>query len=341
VASLERHFAVGIAGLAGASLLTGAVTRYTGKRERAHRYQLHERPDGSLLEVDVNIPPQARRVVLLDNGLGAPQEYWDWVCGALPADMGYVRFNRPGYGLSAPDARYGLELHFELLQELRDTYVADLPVVLAGHSLGGYFVAAYASLHPDAAKGVTHVVMIDATEVVSLRHARRTDVDRWSHQRMLMEQVFAGTGLSVFRPAMNVNQQYRPDINRSYRAFLATPRTWATAYREYRDAMTYPELADLDCPLTVITAENNIGDNARHAGIQARLAVISDRARHHFVDGSDHESLLAVRQHAEEVTELIAGEPPSEPLGSSWRPSTKGSRTAEGSAEREEELTRS
>ncbi|MEU0051429.1 alpha/beta hydrolase [Streptomyces sp. NPDC006309] len=287
--------------------------------------------------MDVHIPAQAQRAVLFDNGMGAPQEYWDWVCAALPADMGYVRFNRPGYGLSTPDTRYGLESHFELLQELRDTYIADLPVVLAGHSLGGYLVAAYASLHPDAVRGVTHVVMIDATEVVSLRHARRTDVDRWSHQRMLMEQVFAATGLSVFRPAMNVNQQYRPEINRSYRAFLATPRTWATAHREYRDAMTYPELTHLDCPLTVVTAENNIGDNTLHAGIQARLAVISGRARHHFVDGSDHESLLAVRQHAEEVAERIAGEPPSEPLGPSWRPSTTGRRVATSTAAREKE----
>ncbi|GAB7031899.1 alpha/beta hydrolase [Streptomyces sp. NPDC021749] len=338
MASLERQFAVGMAGLAGASLLTGAVTRFTGRRERARRYLLHERPDGSLVEVAVHIPPQARRVVLLDNGMGAPQEYWDWVCGALPADMGYVRFNRPGYGLSTPDPTYGLEPHFELLQELRDTYIAGLPVVLAGHSLGGYLVAAYASLHPDAVKGVTHVVMIDATEVVSLRHSRRTEVDQWSHQRMLMEQVFAATGLSVFRPAMNTNQQYRRDINKSYTAFLANPRTWAKAYREYRDAMTYPELTALDCPLTVITAENNIGDNTRHAGIQARLAVISDRARHHFVAGSDHESVLAVRPHAEEVAELIAGEPPSEPLGPSWQPSTKGRRAAEGTVEREEEL---
>ncbi len=338
MASLERQFAVGISGLAGAGLLTGAVTRFTGKRERARRYRLHERPDGSLVEVDVHIPPRAQRAVLLDNGMGAPQEYWDWVCGALPADMGYVRFNRPGYGLSTPDTRYGLDRHFELLQELRDTYVAGLPLVLAGHSLGGYLVAAYAALHPDASEGVTHVVMIDATEVVSLRHARRTDVDRWSNQRMVMEQVFAGTGLSVFRPAMNRNRQYRPDINRSYRAFQATPRTWATAHREYRDAMTYPQLTDLDCPLTVITAENNIGDNTLHAGIQARLAVISQRARHHFVAGSDHESLLSVRPHAEEVAELLAGEPPSEPLGTSWRPSTRKLRSVDSTAEREEEL---
>ncbi|MFI9079053.1 alpha/beta fold hydrolase [Streptomyces sioyaensis] len=299
---------------------------------------MHERPDGSLVEVAVHIPPQAKRAVLFDNGMGAPQEYWDWVCNALPADMGYVRFNRPGLGLSTSNTQYGLEPHFELLQELRDTYIADLPVVLAGHSLGGYFLAAYAAQHPDAAKGVTQVVMIDATEVVSLRHSRRTEVDRWSHQRMLMEQVFAATGLSVFRPAMNTNQQYRPDINRSYRAFLASPRTWAKAYREYRDAMTYPELTALDCPLTVITAENNIGDNTLHAGIQARLAVISDRARHHFVDGADHESILAVQPHAEEVAELIAGEPPSEGLGQSWQPSTTGRRTTEGAVERAEEL---
>ncbi|MFD8549891.1 alpha/beta fold hydrolase [Streptomyces sp. NPDC059649] len=337
MASLERQFAVGLAGLAGASLLTGAVTRFTGKRERARRYLLHERPDGSLVEVAVHIPPQARRVVLLDNGLGAPHEYWDWVCGALPADMGYVRFNRPGYGLSTPVTQYGLQRHFTLLQELRDTYIPDLPVVLAGHSLGGYFVAAYASRHPGALKGVTAVVMIDATEVTSLRHSRRTNVDRWARQSLVMEQIYAWAGLSAFRPAKNVNKQYRPEINRSYAAFMTTPRAWATARQEYRDAMTFPELTDLDCPLTVVTAEENVGDNATHHAVQARLVAISDRSRHHFIDGSDHESVLAVPAHAEQVAEVIAGEPPT---GTGpERPKSAEKRPAAGrAAEREEEL---
>ncbi|MGD3106609.1 alpha/beta fold hydrolase [Streptomyces sp. YGL11-2] len=299
----------------------------------------HERPDGSLVEVDVKIPPNARRMVLLDNGLGMAHEYWDWVCEALPADMGYVRFNRPGYGLSTPSKQYGLDRHFELVQELRETYVGDLPLVLAGHSLGGYLIAAYASLHPDAVKGVTAVVMIDATEVVSLRYSRRTEVDRWSRRSMVMEQVYSGTGLSVFRPALNVNKQYRPEINRSYLAFLAQPSTWATAGREYRDAMTYPELAELDCPLTVITAENNVGDNAIHHGVQARLPLISARSRHHFVDGSDHESLLSVPEHAREVAELIAGEPPSERTDPEQSRPGKGRQAEESAAEREKELT--
>ncbi|PNE36149.1 Pimeloyl-ACP methyl ester carboxylesterase [Streptomyces yunnanensis] len=340
MASLERQFAVGIAGLAGASLLTGAVMRFTGKRERARRYLMHERPDGSLVEVDVSIPSQARRVVLLDNGLGAPHEYWDWVCDALPADMGYVRFNRPGYGLSTPVAQYGLHRHYALLQELRDTYVPGLPVVLAGHSLGGYFVAAYASRHPGALEGVSAVVMIDATEVTSLRHSRRTDIDRWAHQSLVMEQAYAWAGLSAFRPAKNVNQQYRPEINRSYTAFMTNPRSWATAHREYRDAMTYPELTDLDCPLTVVTAENNVGDNTMHHAVQARLAAISKRSRHHFIEGSDHESALAVPDHARQVAEVIAGEPPTGRAGPERRQTATKDRPASvRDTEREEELT--
>ncbi|MGW7261716.1 alpha/beta fold hydrolase [Streptomyces sp. NPDC054834] len=263
-------------------------------------------------------------------------EYWDWVCGRLPQDMGYLRFNRPGYGLSTPATRYGLERHFVLLQELRDTYASDLPLVLAGHSLGGYLVAAYASLHPGAAQGVSSVVMIDATDVRMLRLSRRTDVDRWSRQSMLMEQVYALAGLSAFRPALNVNKTYRPDVNRSLTAFLAHPRAWATSYREYRDAMTYPELTGLDTPLTVITAENNHGDNAAHHAVQAGLATLSKRSHHHFVDGSDHESLLSVQQHAEQVAELIAGDPPSEPARRQ-RPSAEDRPAARKTAVREEE----
>lgn len=321
MASLERQFAVGISGLAGASLLTGAVMRFTGRRERARRYMLHERPDGSLIEVAVDIPPQARRVVLLDNGMGMPHEYWDWVCGALPADLGYVRFNAPGYGLSTPTTHYGLERHFALLQELRETYAAGLPLVLAGHSLGGYFVAAYASLHPGAAEGVSAVVMVDATDVAHLRSSRRSEVDRWSRQSMLMERVYALAGLSAFRPALNKNKTYRPDINRSSIAFLAEPRTWALAYRDYRDAMTYPALTGLDVPLSVVTAENNHGDNDAHHAVQAKMAALAKSSRHHIVDGADHESLLTVQAHAEKVAEVIAGDPPTGQTGPEGRQS--------------------
>ncbi|WP_236573834.1 alpha/beta fold hydrolase [Streptomyces sp. GS7] len=278
-------------------------------------------------------------MVLLENGLGMPHEYWDWVCDALPEDMGYVRYNRPGYGLSTPSPRYGLEHHFALVQELRETYVADLPLVLAGHSLGGYLIAAYASRHPGATEGVTAVVMIDATEVNHLRSSRRSDMDRWSHQSMLMEQVWAVTGLSVFSPALNQHKTYRPEINRLYTSFLAHPRTWALTFRDYRDAMTYPELTELDVPLTVVTAENNQGDNAAHHIVQTRLAALSTRSRHHFVDGADHESLLSIKPHAEQVAEVIAGEPPTERTGSEQQQSAKNGPVAGNAEEREKELT--
>ncbi|WP_241777778.1 alpha/beta hydrolase [Streptomyces sp. CT34] len=277
-------------------------------------------------------------MVLLDNGLGTTHEYWDWVCEALPADMGYVRFNRPGYGLSTPSKRYGLERHFALLQELRETYVADLPLVLAGHSLGGYFVAAYASLHPGAKEGVTGVVMIDATDVAHLRSSRRADIDRWSRQSMLMEQVFAVAGLSALRPALNQHKTYRPEINRSYTAFLAQRRTWALAYRDYRDAMTYPELASVDSPLTVITAENNKGDNAAHQKVQAKLATLSKRSRQRCIDGSDHESLLSIQPHAAQVAEIIADEPPTGRADAERRKSAGARPAVKSAADREKEL---
>ncbi|MEU9118595.1 alpha/beta hydrolase [Streptomyces sp. NPDC048506] len=306
---------------------------------------MHERPDGTLIEVDVHIPPNARRAVLFDNGLGMPHEYWDWICDALPADMGYVRFNRPGYGLSTPTRQYGLERHFALLQELRETYTADLPLVLAGHSLGGYLVGAYASLHPGAAEGVTAVYMIDATDVAHLRASRRSELDRWSTQSMLMERVYAVAGLSAFRPAHNRHKTYRPEINRSHAAFLAHARSWVTAFQEYRDAMTYPELTVLDCPLTVVTAESNHGDNAAHHAVQAKLATLSKRSRHHIVDGSDHESLLSIQAHAAQVAEVIAGEPPTEQSGSERGQSAKVRRksaedgpAAGGAENREKEL---
>ncbi|WP_370420620.1 alpha/beta hydrolase [Streptomyces sp. QH1-20] len=304
--SIDRQFAVGLTALAGASVLAGAVTRRRGRRDRARRYLAHTRPNGSVVEVDVHLPPNARRIVLFDNGLGTPHEYWDWVVSALPADIGYLRFNRPGYGLSSPVPGHDLSAHFALIDELRARFLpSDAPVTLVGHSLGGYLVAAYAAFH-GAGTGVERVVMVDATNVRQLGASRGQETDLWYCQILLTEQAYAVTGLSALIPSLNRQKTFRPEVNRSTRAFLAHRRVWATAYREYRAAMEHPEPTGIKVPLDVITAQDNQGSNTDHLSVQAEFLAYSERSRHHVIEGSDHESVLSFEHHAALVGRVIA-----------------------------------
>ena len=308
MAEVERQFAVELGGLAAASVLTGAWVRTKGRFRRRRSATLHTRADGTLIEVETALPTTARRVVLLDSGLGMPHEFWDWVCAALPADTGYLRFNRPGYGLSTPTRAYGVRHHFALLDELREEYLGELPVVLAGHSLGGYLVAAYAGVHKGAVRNVERVVMVDSTNVRQLQETRGGENDLWYRQILLTEQLYTLAGLSVFIPALNRMNTFRPEVNCSGRAVLAGRRIWATAYREYMAAMRYPLPEPFGVPLDVVIAQDNVGSNSDHLAVQREFIDLSEDAAEHVVEGSTHESLLFYRDHARKVA-CVLGRP--------------------------------
>jgi pimeloyl-ACP methyl ester carboxylesterase len=306
--SLDRQFALGLTAFAGATVLTGAATRYRGRRERSRRYSVHTRPDGTLVEFDLHRPAGASRAVLLEGGLGFPHEYWDWISSAFPQDVAFIKFNRPGYGLSTPVQNRDLTAHFSLLDELRADYLRDLPVTLVGHSLGGYLLAAYASFHRGATDGVDRLVMIDATNVRQLREGRGGETDLWFRQTLLMERCYSAAGLSALVPAMNRLKTFKPEINRSSRAFFAHKEAWVTAYREYTAAADHPEPdpESIEVPLTVVTAQDNQGSNSDHLAVQAEFLKYATQSQHHVIPGSSHESLLVYRPHAEEVSRIIA-----------------------------------
>ena len=306
--SMQRQFAAGIAVMAGTGALAGAVTRHRGRKERARRFATHTRADGSQVEYLLHVPEGARGAVLFDNGLGMPHEYWDWVCRALPEDMAYLRFNRPGYGLTEPVDSYDLPQHFALLDELRRDHLGELPLTLVGHSMGGYLLAAYLAFRARATEGVQRLVMVDATNVEQLRAKRGEENDQWTRQMLLMEQVYSSLGISLVLTAMNRQGTFVPDVNRSVRAFMVEPRLWRTAYREYTTALAHPNIdaEAITVPLDVLTAQDNQGSNSEHLDAQAEFLKYAASARHQVIEGSDHESLLSFRYHAELLARCIA-----------------------------------
>ncbi|MFB4420686.1 alpha/beta hydrolase [Streptomyces sp. QL37] len=301
--SIERKFAIGVAGLCVGSWAIGAQTRFLGTRRRVATFSTMPRADGSVVEVDHRRPPDAEFGVIFFNGLGLPHEQWAWVRKHLPENAACVGYNRPGHGLSSPLPGATLEEQFGIVDELRKRYLDGLPLVLVGHSLGGYLAAAYAASRADA--GLSHVVMVDPTIIADLRASLGLPADLWTRQRLLLEYVWAATGLNVPRPMTPAREFYAEEVKQSMTAYHAVPRVWATAYREYMAARAYPAVGRLSVPLHVVTALKGTRSAEKHRASQERLLELSAESWHHVREDAGHIGVVAEEAHAKALAELI------------------------------------
>ncbi|MGW4892702.1 alpha/beta fold hydrolase [Kitasatospora sp. NPDC004240] len=115
------------------------------------------------------IPLHVRRegsgpVCLLSGGLGSSWFDWDPVLPFLTPHRTVIRFDRPGYGLSAPEPA-GRPVataagEAERIRGVLDALDVREPVTVAGHSMAGFHVEAFARLHPARTAGL---VLLDGS----------------------------------------------------------------------------------------------------------------------------------------------------------------------------------
>ena len=88
-------------------------------------------------------------LVLVHGGLDHARS-WDWVARSLREHYHVYALDLRGHGNSAwaPGAMYSIAEHVLDLSTLLDI-IADFPIRLVGHSLGGIIVLHYAGLYPD------------------------------------------------------------------------------------------------------------------------------------------------------------------------------------------------
>ncbi|MEY9947710.1 alpha/beta fold hydrolase [Kitasatospora sp. GAS1066B] len=123
-------------------------------------------PEGSrLLRIDGTVTHVRREgsgpVCVLSGGLGCAWFDWDAVAALLVPHRTVVRFDRPGYGLSAAAAGPAtLAGEAERIRQLLDGVGLFEPCVVVGHSLAAFHVEAFARLHPDRTRAV---VLVDGS----------------------------------------------------------------------------------------------------------------------------------------------------------------------------------
>ncbi|MBB4913472.1 alpha/beta fold hydrolase [Streptosporangium saharense] len=101
---------------------------------------------------------EGRPVVVLESGLGASRVEWGLVMPLVAERTRVVAYDRAGLGRSTPDRhRRDLERMVEDLGRLLD-HLGEERYVLAGHSLGGPILRAYAAANPGRVAGL---VLID------------------------------------------------------------------------------------------------------------------------------------------------------------------------------------
>ena len=98
--------------------------------------------------------------VVIEPGFGGDAESWRAIAETLAVETTVGTYDRAAYGSSsrALDARKPVDIARDLHGVLDGLGVAR-PVVLVGHSAGGVFVRAFASLYPDEVAGL---VLVDS-----------------------------------------------------------------------------------------------------------------------------------------------------------------------------------
>ncbi len=126
--------------------------------------------DGALLRVEEHLPPgwieRGAPVVVLAHGWTLTRASWSLVVEALLAQRSVrvVTYDQRGHGASSMgDADPTVRMLGEDLATVLSALVPTGPLVLAGHSMGGMAVMAYAGQHPDELRARVRGVVLAST----------------------------------------------------------------------------------------------------------------------------------------------------------------------------------
>ncbi|MFF4819214.1 alpha/beta fold hydrolase [Kitasatospora sp. NPDC001309] len=109
---------------------------------------------------------------LLTGGLGSSWFDWDLVVPFLTPYRTVVRFDRPGYGLSAAEPATGrrpaptVAGEADRIRAVLDGLGLGGPCTVVGHSLAGFHAEAFARLHPERTAGL---VLVDGSVEAAAR----------------------------------------------------------------------------------------------------------------------------------------------------------------------------
>jgi pimeloyl-ACP methyl ester carboxylesterase len=228
------------------------------------------------------------RVLVCENGLGAPLESWDWVVQELEERVGIIRYHRRGYARTTSGLRPNA-----IVTRLLEACGPDVRVSFITHSIGAV-IAANSIMGDESLRDRTDALYIlDGTDE-DLLAADRLDPERVGvfRQTLAQEALASLTGLDRWTErATDMGVNYRASMQEAFLTTATTSRMLLAAYKEYLFEPVGGQRALAKSPMIrhVVSAGDNV----------AQQRALADRLRASFsvVDGSTHKSLVGRLGH--------------------------------------------
>ena len=307
---LPKLLGVAAAGLGTAAVLQRRSVRRTVLAGRGDEQVLTTR-DGTRLTYrrTGRVGEPGVPVILLEHALLATPEHWEWVATELGRHAEVVTYSRAGYGPSGDSDVRSLGVLAGHGAELVAAVADGRPVVVVGHSLGGYLAMRVAERDPERVRAV---VLVDSSHPQELERSARQKAGAESLTQtfaMLCRSLEFGLGplLEVPDWVLTLPEAARRTALAQYRdarMWSAGRREWAATVAEFTADQTPPELA---VPVLGLSAERTIQQEKVQRELHEELVEAGDsRSRGETVPGSNHDTILTARGPATDAARRIA-----------------------------------
>ncbi|MBU2665783.1 alpha/beta hydrolase [Actinoplanes bogorensis] len=315
--TFPRMVAAGLAGCLAAGLAhRGYATLQSVGRHRGFTRHRVRCTSGNILNYHVREGLPGAPAIVLEAGLMSTSASWLLLADHLDPGLTVLIYDRAGYRASlrrCPEDYSLQESVDDLAQVIRDGVGEDTPVVLAGHSLGGYLVHRTAAMMPDRVRGV---VLIDPTHPRELLHSRaQREGSRNVNLTMKLGpwSVVFGAGLLIDKKGLFAFAEGSP-YYKTLRYEASTSSTWRAARREWDYSYAFMldggrPLDKLTVPVSVIAAEATVERTPEHRDLYEEYVASGTGGDIVTVPGSSHLSLIGGVDHvpatARAVTEAL------------------------------------
>ena len=196
-------------------------------------------------------PPQEAPLLLV-HGTAGSVAWWQPVIAPLAQRHHVIRVDLPGHGQSPPPASYDVAAQASRVAAVLDT-LGTRPVIVIGHSSGGYVATALAERRPDLIRAVALINTGPRPDALwpqpaVIRALSTPPLSRiaWSLRSLVIRRALH---TAFTRPVDIPDDLVAAVQSMTYRAFMTAPRE-STAYIAER---ALPDrLSGLDLPLLVI-----------------------------------------------------------------------------------------